>query len=115
MDDMLTSADVAALLGIKIRSVHRMRSRGDLPPADSPPGSRSPLWLRSTITQWAAKRPSASWVGRAETRITPAIRDALARWAADRTDVDRRAGVPVEADAIRTIVRERLAADGYLL
>jgi len=57
-------------------------------------------------------RPSRG--DRVEVRLDPAIRAALRAWSAGRSDVDRRDGVPVEADAIRTIVRERLAADGHL-
>jgi hypothetical protein len=51
---------------------------------------------------------------RVETRLEPDVRAALAEWASDRPDVDRRDGEPVEADAIRVIVAERLDADGYL-
>ncbi|MFB4273047.1 helix-turn-helix transcriptional regulator [Nonomuraea sp. GTA35] len=52
--DYWTMADIAEHLGIKLRSVHTYRTRGDLPPEDHMIG-RTPVWRPATITSW--KRP----------------------------------------------------------
>lgn len=63
MSDYLDSAALADRLGIKVRSIHRMRSRGDLPDPDRVIG-RSPAWRPSTIDRWQASRPGHGWRGR---------------------------------------------------
>ncbi|KXK63334.1 hypothetical protein AWW66_03205 [Micromonospora rosaria] len=60
MTDYLDSAALAARLGIKTTSIHRMRSRGDLPEPDRMIG-RSPAWRPSTIDAWQAGRPGHGW------------------------------------------------------
>lgn len=63
----------------------------------------------------AARRPGRPGLGdRVAVRLDPEVRAGLARWAEGRPDVDRRRGRPVEADAVRVIVEERLAAEGIL-
>jgi len=55
-DPWLTSGDVAELLGVRRSTVYTYRSRGLLPE----PGTRfgpTPLWRRSAIERWQAKRP----------------------------------------------------------
>lgn len=60
MTDYLDSAAIAARLGIKPTSVHRMRSRGDLPEPDRMVG-RTPTWRAATIDAWQASRPGHGW------------------------------------------------------
>ncbi|MCX4470434.1 hypothetical protein OOK41_08960 [Micromonospora sp. NBC_01655] len=70
MTDYLDSAALAARLGIKPASIHRMRSRGDLPEPDRVIG-RSPAWLPATIDRWQASRPGHGW-RKADTGEVPA-------------------------------------------
>jgi cobalamin biosynthesis protein CobD/CbiB len=66
--DWWTMADIAAHLGVKLRSVHTYRLRGvearkegnpdpgGLPEPDNMVG-RTPVWRPATIIAWAAARP----------------------------------------------------------
>lgn len=56
MPPVLTTADVAAALGIKPASVRRYASAGILPPPDGRLG-RTPWWRQETIAQWRRQRP----------------------------------------------------------
>jgi excisionase family DNA binding protein len=40
---LVTTAEVAAALGVHVRTVHRMVARGELTPAFKAPGLRGPL------------------------------------------------------------------------
>jgi predicted DNA-binding transcriptional regulator AlpA len=60
MDGYLTSEDLATRLGVKRESIHRMRTRGDLPDPDAVAG-RTPLWRPETIDTWQANRPGQGW------------------------------------------------------
>ncbi|MEV6801321.1 hypothetical protein AB0M91_23685 [Micromonospora rifamycinica] len=71
MTDYLDSAALAARLGIKLTSVHRMRSRGDLPTPDRMIG-RSPAWRPATIDAWQAARPGHGWRGSSTDPAPPA-------------------------------------------
>lgn len=53
---LLDSAQVAELLGVRPETIARYRSRGELPAPDVTLG-RSPGWYRATITAWRAQRP----------------------------------------------------------
>jgi hypothetical protein len=55
MTDQLTTADVAALLGVTAATVRSYVARGYLTP-DGHLG-RTPWWTRQTIADWQAKRP----------------------------------------------------------
>lgn len=60
-DRLLTSADVAALLGIARSTWSAYVSRGQAPPADDPEldrpeGSRLPRWKLSTVQDWRRAR-----------------------------------------------------------
>ncbi|MGX4657119.1 helix-turn-helix transcriptional regulator [Micromonospora sp. SCSIO 07396] len=71
MTDYLDSAELAARLGIQTASVHRMRSRGDLPEPDRMIG-RSPAWRPATIDAWQASRPGHGWRGTSTDPAEPA-------------------------------------------
>lgn len=60
MDGYLTSAELAARIGIKPSSVHRYRTRGAIPEPDEVVG-RTPLWKEATITTWMEARPGHGW------------------------------------------------------
>lgn len=60
MDGYLTSQELADRLGIKRNSVHRYRTRGDIPPPDEHVG-RTPLWAVSRIEEWLSGRPGHGW------------------------------------------------------
>lgn len=50
--DLLGVAEIAALLGVKQRTVHQWRQRKLLPPRDATV-SALPAWRRATIITWA--------------------------------------------------------------
>lgn len=56
MPDQLTTADVAALLGVTPATVRSYAARGDMPPPDGHLG-RTPWWKPRTIEQWRKQRP----------------------------------------------------------
>lgn len=60
MDGYLTSADVAARIGVQPATVHRYRVRGDIPEPDEYAG-RTPLWAEATIAAWLDSRPGHGW------------------------------------------------------
>lgn len=60
MDGYLTSDQLADKLGIKRGSVHRYRTRGDIPQPDEYVG-RTPLWKETSIETWLAERPGQGW------------------------------------------------------
>ncbi len=66
------------------------------------------------MTQAPRRRGRPAKGDRVGIRLEPEVRAALGRWAEGRPDIDVRDGQPVEADAIRVIVEERLSADGFL-
>lgn len=56
----LTADELAQRLGIQRTSVHRYRSRGDLPEPDEYAG-RTPLWATSSVDAWLEQRPGHGW------------------------------------------------------
>jgi predicted DNA-binding transcriptional regulator AlpA len=67
-DRLLTTAQVTELLGLSNPSAWRsMVCQGGAPRADDPGDlsaharRRSPRWSVSTLREWRAERPSASW------------------------------------------------------
>ena len=58
--ELLTVADVAALLGVKPATVRQYAHRDDMPPPDEHIG-RTPVWSRATIDGWLAGRPGHGW------------------------------------------------------
>lgn len=60
MDGYLTSDQLADKLGIKRGSVHRYRTRGDIPQPDEYVG-RTPLWKETSIDAWLTERPGQGW------------------------------------------------------
>jgi predicted DNA-binding transcriptional regulator AlpA len=58
MEGFLTSDQLAARLGIKRSSVHRYRTRGDIPEPDEYVG-RTPLWAEASVDRW--ERPGHGW------------------------------------------------------
>lgn len=55
-DDLLDSAALAALLGVRPQTISQYRRRRTLPDPDVIVG-RSPAWRRSTIEAWLPTRP----------------------------------------------------------
>lgn len=53
---MMTTADVAAMLGVTPATVRSYSARGVMPAPDGHLG-RTPWWERSTIETWATNRP----------------------------------------------------------
>ncbi|WP_341719897.1 helix-turn-helix domain-containing protein [Micromonospora sp. FIMYZ51] len=60
MEGLLTTDQLADRLGIKRTSVHRYRSRGDIPEPDQYVG-RTPLWAESSVDAWLKERPGHGW------------------------------------------------------
>ena len=56
MSDMLSTREVAELVGVKPASIRRYRVRGTFPEPDGYVGV-TPWWYRSTVEAWLAKRP----------------------------------------------------------
>lgn len=56
MSELLTSEDLAEVLGVTVGTIRSYRSRGVLPEPDEMVG-RTPTWRRRTIEQWRATRP----------------------------------------------------------
>ncbi len=54
----LRAADVAARLGVSVRTVHRLRRSKDFPKARRISG-RTVGWLEAEISEWARNRPRA--------------------------------------------------------
>lgn len=75
MDGYLTSDQLAARIGIKRASVHRYRTRGDIPEPDEYVG-RTPLWKSDRIEKWLAERPGQGWRKGATAMPKPAPNDA---------------------------------------
>lgn len=61
---LLWKSDLCAMLGVRIRTLDRMISAGEIPVPDRRLRGR-PAWLAATIHEWAAKGCPNS------TRITP--------------------------------------------
>ncbi len=59
MEGFLTCDQLAARLGVEIRSLYRMRYRGDLPEATMT--GRTPLWPVAVIEEWERNRPGRGW------------------------------------------------------
>jgi hypothetical protein len=51
-DDLLNYAAIAALIGVKVKSVRVARSRGQMPEPDDVSIPDRPRWRRSTIMAW---------------------------------------------------------------
>lgn len=60
IDGYLTTADLAARLGVKVETVRIYKTRGTLPDPDAYAG-QSPLWRTETIETWQASRPGQDW------------------------------------------------------
>ena len=60
MDGYLTPDQLAERLGIKRTTVHRYRTRGDIPEPDEYVG-RTPLWSVGLIDAWLPERPGQGW------------------------------------------------------
>lgn len=60
MDGYLTSDQLAAKLGIKRGSIHRYRTRGNIPAPDEYVG-RTPLWREESVNKWMTERPGHGW------------------------------------------------------
>lgn len=60
MHGYLTAEQLAQRLGIQHSSVHRYRSRGDLPEPDEYVG-RTPLWATTSVETWLEQRPGHGW------------------------------------------------------
>jgi predicted DNA-binding transcriptional regulator AlpA len=60
MEGFLTSDELAAHLGIQRSSVHRYRTRGDIPEPDQYVG-RTPLWAVASVDAWLKDRPGHGW------------------------------------------------------
>lgn len=58
LPDLLGLIEVAELLAVQVPTAYRWRSRGLLPPSEYLL-SGSPIWLRSTIEEWA--RTTGRW------------------------------------------------------
>lgn len=54
-DRLLTTEDIAALLGVERDTVSSYKSRGQMPAPDQQYG-RTPLWKHSTIQSWIKTR-----------------------------------------------------------
>lgn len=57
---MLTTADVATLIGVSRDTISAYRHRGDLPDPQAVVG-RAPMWARPIIRHWHATRPGVGW------------------------------------------------------
>lgn len=55
-NDLLTTAQVAEMAGVKAMSIHQYRQRGAIPEPDQYIG-RTPVWKRRTIEKWLESRP----------------------------------------------------------
>jgi predicted DNA-binding transcriptional regulator AlpA len=55
MSEWLTNTDIAKLTGLKIETLHSYLNRNTLPKPDKYMG-RTPVWLTTTIKQWASER-----------------------------------------------------------
>ncbi|MEX5637242.1 helix-turn-helix transcriptional regulator, partial [Parafrankia sp. FMc2] len=67
-DPLLTTAEVAALLGVGPPTWRGYVSRGTAPAPDDPdlgrpPARRTPRWRRSTVEAWAATRRTPGGTG----------------------------------------------------
>lgn len=54
--DLLTTADIAALVGVEAPTIRSYVARGVMPQPDGHLG-RTPYWHRRTIHDWLATRP----------------------------------------------------------
>lgn len=59
-EDLVSMAEIATMLGVKIGAVHSYRSRGYLPEPFATLGM-GPVWIRQDIVKWNAKRPGKAW------------------------------------------------------
>lgn len=55
VDDLLTTAEVAALAGVKPATIHRYRLRGAVPTPEAVIAGR-PLWRLETVDTWLRER-----------------------------------------------------------
>ena len=60
MQGFLDPAKIAELLGVDVKTVHKYRSRGDMPEPDEHVG-RTPVWTAETIHAWLNDRPGHGW------------------------------------------------------
>jgi len=60
MRQLLDTAAVAEMLGVKPATVHQYRHRGTFPAPDATFAGR-PGWYATTIREWAATRPGQDW------------------------------------------------------
>jgi len=60
MEGFLTTDELATRIGIQRSSVHRYRTRGDIPEPDQYVG-RTPLWAEASIDAWLKERPGHGW------------------------------------------------------
>jgi len=67
MSDLMTRQEVCDLLGIKLVTLDSHQRRGTMPEPDQY-YSRTPLWLRSTITTWARTRRGPGFPKKEETK-----------------------------------------------
>ena len=54
-DDLVGPMEIAAMLGLKLRTVHQYKSRGLMPPAATVI-SGTTLWRRTDIVEWDRDR-----------------------------------------------------------
>lgn len=55
-----TPAALAARLGVKVETIWKYRTRGDIPPPDFHIG-RTPCWRHDTIDAWWQTRRGQGW------------------------------------------------------
>ena len=55
MKDLLTSADIAKMIGLKTDTIYTYRKRNTLPEPDHYIG-RNPVWKKETIQKWNQSR-----------------------------------------------------------
>jgi len=55
MSEWLTNTDIAKITGLKTETLYKYRKRNTLPNPDKYIG-RTPVWLTTTIKQWASER-----------------------------------------------------------
>jgi predicted DNA-binding transcriptional regulator AlpA len=60
VDELVSSAEVAELIGVKPSAVYAYRSKGSLPEPLIVLGC-GPIWRRSDIIEWHAARPGKGW------------------------------------------------------
>jgi predicted DNA-binding transcriptional regulator AlpA len=56
VEDLLTSSDVADLVGVKVETIYHYKAQGKMP--EPTIAGREPRWDRKTIERWAERRRS---------------------------------------------------------